>query len=497
MSGASSDPGRAVVVGSGPNGLTAAAVLATRGWQVDVYERADVIGGAASSSAVLGEGTVVDHGAAAHPFGVASPIFRALDLEAHGLTWEHSRYPMAHPMDDGPAGLLHRTLEETAAGLGRDGAAWTRLHRDVVEGIDEHLENFLGPLLRWPAHPLRLAAFGPRAVWPANTLTGKAFQTERARALFAGSAVHAYLPPSAPLTSAFGLLFGALGMSRGWPVARGGSGAITKALARVAESHGARIHTGVDVTDLRDLPRANATFLNLTARQAARLPGADLAPRVRRRLERWGYGAGAFKVDFLLDGPVPWTDPAVGEATTVHVGGSAEEIAAAEKMSGAGRLPDKPFVMVCQQQAADPSRADEGHVLWTYAHVPHGFVEEYEGQVAELIIAQIERFAPGFRDRIQRTVQTSPAELERWNPNLIGGDIAGGSMDGLNVLLRPGLTLDPYRLGEGLYLASGSTPPGAGVHGMPGAFAAQAAIADLERSGYGGYGGYGNGKASR
>lgn len=472
---------RAVVVGSGPNGLTAAAVLAQQGWQVDVYERAPEIGGAASSSALLGEGTIVDHGAAAHPFGVASPIFRELKLEDHGVEWLHSQLPMAHPLDDAPAALLHRTLEETAAGLGSDAGAWTRLHRHIVNGIDDHLENFLGPMLRWPAHPFRLAAFGPPALLPANALASATLQTEAARALFAGSAVHAYQPPSAPLTSAFGLLFGALGMSRGWPVAGGGTGAITKALASVATQHGATIHTGAEVSDLRELPRADATILNLTPQQVVGLTGLQLAPRVRRRLENWRYGSGAYKVDFLLDGPVPWRDPAVGTATTVHVGGSAAEIDVAEKQAAAGQLPERPFVMVSQQQAADPSRAVDGHVLWTYAHVPHGYVEDHEGQLAERIEAQLERFAPGFRDQIRVRCSTGPAALEQWNPNLVGGDIAGGSTAGLDILLRPGVTLDPYRLGGGVYLASSSTPPGAGVHGMPGAWAARAAATDFAR----------------
>lgn len=473
---------RAVVVGSGPNGLTAAAVLATNGWRVDVFERSKDIGGAASSSALLGEGTIVDHGAAAHPFGVASPVFRELQLEKHGVTWLRSRLPMAHPLDDGPAALLHQDLEATAAGLGEDAHAWKRLHKDVVTNIDAHLENFLGPILRWPPHPLNLAAFGVRALPPANALSGALFETEKARALFAGSAVHAYLPPSAPLTSSFGLLFGALGMSRGWPVAQGGSGEITRALASVAEQHGAKIHTGVDVHDLRELPRADATVLNLTPKQVDSLDGLSLAPAVRKRMRRWKYGPAAYKVDFLLDEPVPWRDPAVAEATTVHVGGSAADIDQAEKQAAAGKLPARPFVMVSQQQAADPSRATDGHVLWTYAHVPNGFEESRPGEVAELIEAQIERFAPGFRDVIRTRVSTSPAQLEEWNPNIVGGDIAGGSMGGLRVLLRPGLTLDPHRLGAGVYLASGATPPGAGVHGMPGAWAAKAAMADQRRA---------------
>lgn len=478
---------RAVIVGAGPNGLAAAAWLARAGWEVDVFERGDSPGGAAASADVLGAGTIVDLGAAAHPFGVASPVFRELELADHGLEWLHSDYPMAHPLEDQPAALLHRSLTATAAGLGRDGAAWKRVHGHLVRNIDDHLDNLLGPMLRWPQHPFRMAQFGALAALPA-TATGKAlFSGEAARALFAGSAVHALLPPGRPFTSAFGMLFGALGMSRGWPVARGGTQAVVDALVSVVTSQGGRIHTGVEVRDLRTLPAAEATILNLTPAQVLRLEHTDLPPRVRRRLAGWTYGPGVFKVDYLLDGPVPWADPRVGPATTVHVAGSVGEIQAAEEAAARGRLPERPFVMVCQQQAADPTRASGPaagtQVLWTYAHVPNGYREPRPGLVAGLIEQQIERFAPGFRDRVSHRVQHSPDELSAWNPNLIGGDIAGGGMGGLQLLLRPGLTADPYRLGGGgLYLASGATPPGAGVHGVPGANAARAAMHDVGKT---------------
>lgn len=476
---------RAAVVGAGPNGLTAAAVLARQGWQVDVYERADAVGGAASSAAVLGEGTVVDLGAAAHPFGAASPVFEELDLAAHGLVWRHSDHAMAHPLEDRPAPVLNRGLEETAAGLGQDGPAWRRLHRDLVNHIDQHLANLLKPMLGIPRHPLRMLAFGPPALLSAQRLSGLAFKEEATRALFAGSSVHAMAPPGHPFTGAFGLLFGALGMTRGWPVAEGGTGAVTRALESVVREAGGTIHTGVHVDDLRALPRTDATILNLTTRQVLSLKGLALPRATRARLQRWRYGTGTYKIDYLLDGPVPWRDAHVGQASTVHVGGTIEEIQRAEKEAAQGTLPERPFVMVCQQQAADPSRATgpaQGKtVIWAYAHVPHGFVQSRPGQVAELIENQIERFAPGFRDLVVRKVETSPQDLAEWNPNIVGGDIAGGSMTGLQSLLRPGLTVNPYRLTDGVYLASGSTPPGAGVHGMPGAWAARAAAADFDR----------------
>lgn len=321
-------------------------------------------------------------------------------------------------------GILHNSLEETAAGLGTDARAWTRLHGHVVRNIDSHVNNALTPLVRWPEHPVRLAQFG------------------------------------------------ALGMTRGWPVAEGGTQALADALVSLLRSHNARIYTGTDITDVRSLPRADALILNLTPRQILRLGGLDLPARTRRSLRRWRYGSAVYKVDFHLIEPVPWADPRVGQAGTVHVGGSVEEIGGAERDIGKRRMPERPLVMVCQQYVADPSR---GLVLWAYAHVPHGYEERFPGEVTGLIARQIERFAPGFRDTILATRATSPADLERWNPNLVGGDIAGGAMAGLQTVLRPRLSAHPHRLAPGIFMASGSTAPGAGVHGMPGWWAAESA----------------------
>lgn len=480
---------RAVVVGAGPNGLTAAALLARAGWQVDVFERSARPGGAAASSDALGAGTIVDLGAAAHPFGVASPVFRSLDLAGHGLEWVHSPLPLAHPLAGRPAAVLQRDLDATAEELGADGQAWRRIHAPLTRHLDQHLRNLLAPLLRVPPHPLRLAGFAPVALPPAAAIASLAFRQEPARALFLGSAAHAVAPLGQPFTGAFGALFGALGMTGGWPVARGGSGAIMRALVAAVQAHGGRIHTGHEVNDLRELPPAEAVLLDLTPAQVLRLRGPQieqLPGPTRRRLAGWRYGAAAHKVDFLLSEPIPWRDPRVAEATTVHVIGSSAELLRAEAEVARGRMPERPFVLLCQQQTADPSRAGGRlpgmTVVWAYAHVPHGYVEPRPGLVTERIEQQLERFAPGFRELVVERRITTPAQLEGWNPNLVGGDIAGGSMTGLQSLLRPGLTLHPHRLGRpGLYLCSSSTPPGAGVHGMPGAWAAQAAIADAER----------------
>ena len=457
---------RAVVVGAGPNGLTAAARLAASGWRVEVLERAGKVGGAAATQ-MLDDATLVDLGAACHPFGAASPAFRALQLEDYGVRWLRAPYEMAHPLDGGAA-VLAGSLEDTAAGLGVDGKAWARLHKPVVARVDDLLKDVLAPMPRVPGHPLALARFGARGLWPATALGRAALRTEEARALLAGSATHAITSPSRPLTGAFGLLFGALGMTRGWPVAEGGSGAVTAALVRIVEEHGGQVHRGEEV---RALPDADAVILNLTPRQVLPLDGTSLPARRARSMRRWRYGPGVHKVDFLLNAPVPWADPRVGKAATVHVGGTAEEIVRAELDVANGVMPERPFVMAAQQYAADPSR---GLVLWTYAHVPHGYRERYPGEVAQRITAQIERFAPGFTAVIKETIETPPQELEAWNPNLVGGDIAGGAMDGAQLFMR-----QPHRLRKGLYLASASTAPGAGVHGMPGWWAAEAALRDF------------------
>lgn len=467
---------RVAVIGSGPNGLTAAARLATEGWKVDVYERSSTPGGAAASSNHIFANSIVDLGAAGHPFGVASSAFQKLDLESFGLKWLNATYEMAHPLDNGETGLLSKSLDKTAEELGQDARPWTKLHAPIVKHIDKHLDNLLSPIYKWPKHPAHLISFGIPSVLPASSLGRALFSTEKARALFAGSSVHAITSPNGPFTSAFGMIFGSLGMSRGWPVAEGGTQSVVNSLLAVIKAHDGNIHTGCEVDDIRAFSNFDAIVLNLTPHQVLKLKGLPVDVQQRRKLRRWKHGTAVFKVDFLLNAPVPWKDPRVNQAGTVHVGGTVDEICVAEDEVTKGRLPDRPFVMVCQQYVADPSR---GMTLWTYAHVPHGFKEQSPGQVRRLIIQQIERFAPNFRDTVIDFHETSPAELEAWNPNLIGGDLAGGSMHGRQLLARPSMTLHPHRLSSGIYLASGATPPGAGVHGLPGWWAAEEALREF------------------
>lgn len=471
--------GRASVVGSGPNGLAAAVVLARAGLEVTVWEAAERPGGATRSAAVLGEGTVSDLGSAVHPFAVASPLFSRLPLERHGLRWLHPKVPLAHPLKARPAALLQSSLEKTAKGLGRDGPAWQRVHGPITRSWEQVVDGVLGPLLRLPEHPLAMARFGVRGAWPAVTLARTVFREAPARALFAGSSAHAVLPLHRPLTAAFGVLFGAAAHATGWPVAKGGSAAIAEALVADLEEHGGRVVTSSTVTHLDQVRPADLVLLDLTPRQALMLGGWSLPSRYARALRSWRYGTATYKVDYLLDGPVPWSDPRVEQAGTVHVGGTLEEVARAESEVHGGHHPAHPFVLVAQQGAADRSRAPEGRqVLWAYAHTPHGS----DRRVGLRIDAQIERFAPGFRDRILHRVESSPADLERWNANLVGGDIGGGALDGMQQIFRPVARAVPYATPvEGIFLCSSSTPPGGGVHGMCGYHAATAALTSLAR----------------
>lgn len=467
----------AIVVGAGPNGLTAAAYLARRGMRVAVYDQASEVGGSARSDSIFGAGTITDVGAAAHPFAVGSPAFRELNLEGEGLEWLYHRYPLAHPLAGRDSAVLYQDLERTAKQFGVDASAWRRLHAPINSHPLEALSNVTGPLLRVPPHPWSMARFGARALWPATATARLLFKTEAARALFAGSAAHSMLPLDHLFTSGFGVLFGGLGQSLGWPVARGGTGEIITALVRQLTAAGVEIHTNSEINDLRDLPAADVVLLDLTPRQILRLQGTNISRRYASHLRRWKYGPGVFKVDYLLDGPIPWHDERTAHAGTVHVGGSFAEVLESEKKLGRGELSSRPFVMLAQPSAIDPLRAPQDrNMIWAYAHVPLGCT----APVGHLVDSQIERFAPGFGDRILERRELSPRALENWNPNLVGGDIGGGSLRGMQQVFRPAPTLKPYNAGApGLYVCSSSTPPGGGVHGMGGWHAAHAALRDL------------------
>ena len=468
----------ALVVGSGPNGLAAAVALARAGRSVRVVEAADTIGGGVRSAELTLPGFVHDECSAVHPLGALSPFFRELPLAEHGLSWLRSDVSMAHPLDDEPAVLLTRSLERTCEGLGDDGAAYRRLLAPLLERPHELFADALAPL-RIPAHPLALARFGLRGVFSANRLARLLFRGERARALFAGNAAHSILPLGQPLTAAVGLLFTLSAHVEDWPVAAGGSQAIADALASYLRSLGGEIETGRRVSGMDELEGARLVLFDTAPKELLRIAGDALPSGYRRRLERYRYGPGVFKLDWALDGSIPWRDPACREASTVHIGGTLAEICASERAAWSGRHTERPFLILCQQSELDPSRAPEGrHTGYAYCHVPHGSTHDMTGAIE----AQVERFAPGFRERILARHATSPAELEAANPNCVGGVIAGGAADLFQLWTRPVARLDPYATpNPRIFLCSASTPPGGGVHGQCGAWAARAALRRLGR----------------
>jgi phytoene dehydrogenase-like protein len=468
-------PRDAVVVGAGPNGLAAAVTLARAGRSVLLIEAAETVGGGTRSAELTLPGFVHDVCSAVHPLGVASPFLASVPLHEHGLQWVFPEAEAAHPFDDAPAVVLHRSLDATAAGLGPDAHAYRRAIGPLVAAADRLLPALLAPPWPPPRDPLLLARFGWRAMAPARRAAERLFRTERARGFFAGLAAHSVLPLEYAFTAAFGYVFSLLGHVGGWPVARGGSGAIAGALAGYLRSLGGEIETGRRVASLDELPPARAVLLDLTPRQVLRLAGARLPGRYRRALERYRYGPAAFKLDLALSGPIPWKDPACALAATVHLGGTLQEIAASERAPHAGALAERPFVLLAQQSLFDPARAPAGrHTAWAYCHVPHGSALDAAGRIE----AQIERFAPGFRDLVLARHVTAPSDFERYDENYVGGDIAGGSAAFPQLFLRPTLRLVPYATPDPrLFLCSSSTPPGAGVHGMCGYHAARVALA--------------------
>jgi phytoene dehydrogenase-like protein len=463
----------ATVVGSGPNGLACAVALARAGVRVTVLEAAETIGGGIRSAELTVPGIVHDVCSAVHPMAAASPFFRSLGLEAHGLEWRWPEVDLAHPFDDGSAATMVRSLEETAAGFGPDGRAWRRLFASPSAHFDALNEDALRPILRLPKHPIRLARFGLPAAAPA-TLLARRLKTPGARGLFGGVAAHSFSPLTQPMSAAVAMAMVSACHSYGWPVAAGGSQSIADALVAVLHEHGGKVETGVRVTSLAELGSPDVIAFDLAPGAVAAIAGERLPPRVARAYRRYRYGPGAFKVDLAVEGGVPWTAEPCRRAGTVHAIGSFEELVAAERDVNQGRMPVRPFVLVGQQYLADPGRsAGNVHPIWAYAHVPSG----YDGDGERAVVDQIERFAPGLRERIVATSVRSPAELEAANPNYVGGDIIVGANTPVQTLIRPRLALDPYSTGApGLFICSAATPPGGGVHGMGGFNAAQSAL---------------------
>jgi phytoene dehydrogenase-like protein len=464
---------RACVIGSGPNGLAAAIVLAQAGLSVEVFEAEAEPGGATRTLPLTLRGFLHDFGSAVYPFGAGSPFFSTLPLGNYGLDWIHGDAPLAHPLDDGSAVVLERDLNDAVHALGDDGKAWRRLMQPLADHWQQFAEDSLAPAVHMPRHPMLMARFATAALQPAQALAKNHFRTKHTRALFAGLAGHSFLSFDRPLSSAVALALGAAAHAVGWPIPRGGARAIPHALVSYLESLGGAVHTSrrIDAQALRAL-KSPLTLCDIAPRQLLSIAGDQLAPGYRRAFERFEPGPGAFKVDYALSEPVPWRAPECSRAITVHLGGTFDEIAAAEHAVAHGRTAERPFVLAAQPTLFDPARAPHGkHVLWAYCHVPNGSAED----MTERIEAQIERFAPGFRDCVLARHVSSPAVLESMDANLVGGDIGGGALTVRQVLLRP--TLRSYSTGApGLYLCSASTPPGGGVHGMCGYHAARHAL---------------------
>ena len=469
----------AIVVGAGPNGLAAAAWLAKEGVGVTVIEAAPTVGGGTRSSELTLPGLIHDDCSATHPFSPGSPALAGLGLQRHGLEWAWPEVDLSHPFDGGGAAAMYRSIETTATGLSGAGAAWKRLFGSASKHFDAISEDTMRPLAHLPRHPLRLGLFGLRALAPVSALA-RALPTPEARALFGGTAAHSFSPFGRPLGSAAGLALTCACHSNGWPVARGGSQAIADALAATVGEHGGKIETGRPVRSLAELPPADAILFDLAPEAVAEIAGDRLPRRVARAYRRFKHGPAAFKVDLAVEGGVPWADEISPRAGTVHAIGSFAEIAESERQVHAGRMPERPFVLVGQQYLADPSRSHgDLHPIWTYAHVPFG----YDGDATGAVIDQVERFAPGLRERIVARHVRSPADLTSYNPNYVGGDILTGANTPLQSLFRPRVALDPYATGvPGVYICSAATPPSAGAHGMNGYNAAQAALRHLRRS---------------
>ena len=462
-----------VIVGSGPNGLAAGIALAQHGRSVLVIEGSSEIGGGMRTQGLTLPGFVHDVCSAVHPLGAGSPFLRTLPLHEYGLEWIDPPIPVAHPLDGGTAAALHRDLETTATYLGKDGNPYRQLMAPLASRWQELVAAFLGPLRR-PRHPFLMARFAARAVTPASVLAKAVFKGEPARALLAGLAAHAIQPLEHLGTAAFAVMLAMLGHGVGWPFPRGGSARLAAALAAHLRSLGGEIVTGQMIGSLRELPSSRAVVLDLAPNGLLNIAGEQLPTGYRRQLERYRYGPGVFKLDLALDGPVPWTAEACRRAGTVHLGGALREIAAAEREVWQGRHPERPYVLVAQQSLFDGTRAPPGkHTLWAYCHVPNGSTVD----MTERVLSQLERFAPGLRDRVLASNAMSAADFERYNANFVGGDINAGVQNLRQQFTRPAIRLDPYSTPLArVFLCSAATPPGGGVHGMCGYFAAQSVL---------------------
>ncbi len=466
----------AIVIGSGPNGLTAAIIIARTGRKVLLFEAEPTLGGGVRSAELTLPGFVHDICSAVHPFAVVSPAFRDMPLAAHGLEWVVPPAMLAHPFDGAKAAIIRRSLDETALGLGVDAHAYRRLMQPIVRGWPQIEMSVLGPL-RVPAHPFALARFGLQALRSVEGLIARAFATETPRALLGGIAAHSMLPLDRPLTAGVALVLGAMTHIAGWVFPRGGAQRLTDALAAYLRSLGGEIVTGTRIDSLDDLPPARAVLCDLSPKPLLRIAGQRFPASYRRKLERYRYGMGVFKVDWALDAPIPWSAASCAQAGTVHVCGTLDEIARSEEAAWNGRISDRPFVLLSQPTLFDDTRAPAGkHVAWAYCHVPHASDLDMLPRIEQ----QIERFAPGFRARVLARSVMQPADFERHNANLVGGDIAAGVSDLAQFFTRPTWRTYSTPL-RGVYLCSASTPPGVGVHGMCGYFAAQRALAEVLR----------------
>ncbi len=465
----------AVIVGAGPNGLAAAIELARDGRSVLVVERNETVGGGSRSADLTLPGFIHDICSAIHPLGRASPFFAALPLADHGLEWIEPPVQIAHPLDDGSAALVWRDLDRTARGLGRDADRYRRLMQPIVRDWDLIVDEMLGPLRPFHAarHPLALGRFGMLSLLP-TTLLARPFREPRTRALLAGTSAHSMLRLDRPISAAFGMTLTASAHAVGWPMPRGGSQSIADALASYLRSIGGEIVTGQEVNSLGELPAHRSVLLDLTPKQVLAVAGSRVGGLYAAQLRRFRYGPGSFKIDLALDGPIPWRNPDLLQAGTVHLGGTLEEIVASENEVAGGRIPERPFVLLAQQSLFDPTRAPDGkQTVWAYCHVPNGS----DVDMTEPILKQIERFAPSVRDRVLAISVKGPAELERYNPNYVGGDINGGLQGLTQLFTRPAVRLDPYSTPDpSLFICSSSTPPGGGVHGLCGYHAARSAL---------------------